>query len=88
MKLFVFRSLFEDGTPHIPIPPNSGENLWVPSNSDSKKQEKLIEEYFDDVNTGYALFLVESPSEDGSVLTKASVDSLWELDAIVLTLKV
>ncbi|CBJ26537.1 conserved unknown protein [Ectocarpus siliculosus] len=36
----------------------------------------------------YATFLVESPSETGSVLTKESVDAVWELDAIVMAVEV
>ena len=36
----------------------------------------------------FALFLMEAPSEGGSVLTKESVDALWELDAKVLALEV
>ena len=34
----------------------------------------------------YASLLVESPS--GSVLTKESVDAIWELDAIVMAVEV
>lgn len=36
----------------------------------------------------FALILLESPSEGGSVLTKESLDALWEIDAKVLEIEV
>lgn len=36
----------------------------------------------------FAVFLMEAPSEDGSVLTKASIDALWEIHALVLGIEV
>ncbi|CAN0007994.1 unnamed protein product, partial [Ectocarpus sp. 12 AP-2014] len=57
-----------------------GEDLWVPAESLAKDQQDIIVQDFDD-DGEYAAFLVESPS--GNVLTKESVDAIWELDAIV-----
>lgn len=37
---------------------------------------------------GFAVFLAESPSDGGNLLTKDSLDSLWELDARILKLEV
>ncbi|CAM9459401.1 unnamed protein product [Scytosiphon promiscuus] len=59
-----------------------GEDLWVPADSISKKQEAIVLENFAGTNE-YAAILMESPSETGSVLTKEAMDVLWELDAIV-----
>ncbi|CAN0008265.1 unnamed protein product, partial [Ectocarpus sp. 12 AP-2014] len=60
------------------------ENLWVPAESLAKDQQDIIVQDFDD-DGEYASFLVESPS--GSVLTKESVDAIWELDAIVMAVE-
>lgn len=38
--------------------------------------------------SGYAIFLLEHPSEDGNLLTKESLDSLWEIDARVWEIEV
>ncbi|CAM9170392.1 unnamed protein product, partial [Ectocarpus sp. 8 AP-2014] len=57
-----------------------GEDLWVPADSLAYDHKDIIVQDFDD-DGEYAAFLVESPS--GSVLTKESVDVIWELDAIV-----
>ncbi|CAM9850692.1 unnamed protein product, partial [Ectocarpus sp. 12 AP-2014] len=62
-----------------------GEDLWVPANSLTKQQEDIILEDFDGGGE-FASFLVESPS--GNVLTKESVDAIWELDAIVMAVEV
>ncbi|CAM9814630.1 unnamed protein product [Ectocarpus sp. 4 AP-2014] len=64
-----------------------GEDLWVPADSLTKQQEEIILEDFDGGGE-FASFLVESPSETGSVLTKESVDAIWELDAIVMAVEV
>ena len=36
----------------------------------------------------YAVFIMENPSDGGSVLTKDAMDALWELDAKVLAVEV
>ncbi|CAM9359667.1 unnamed protein product, partial [Ectocarpus fasciculatus] len=63
-----------------------GEDLWVPAESLTKEQEEIILGDFDG-DGEFASFLVESPSETGSVLTKESVDAIWELDAIVMAVE-
>ncbi|CAM9260832.1 unnamed protein product [Ectocarpus sp. 13 AM-2016] len=63
------------------------EELWVPGKSLAKDHQSIILEDFND-DGEYATFLVESPSETGSVLTKESVDAVWELDAIVMAIEV
>ncbi|CBJ26527.1 conserved unknown protein [Ectocarpus siliculosus] len=64
-----------------------GEDLWVPADSLTNDQRDIILGDFDGGGE-FASFLVESPSETGSVLTKESVDAVWELDAIVMAVKV
>ncbi|CAM9765761.1 unnamed protein product, partial [Scytosiphon promiscuus] len=59
-----------------------GEVLWVPSNSLSKQHELIILDYFDE-GSDYALLLLESADESGNVLTKPSLDTLWDLDALI-----
>ncbi|CAM9899558.1 unnamed protein product, partial [Ectocarpus sp. 12 AP-2014] len=63
-----------------------GEDLWVPTKSLAKDHQSVILEDFND-DGEFATFLVESPSETGSVLTKESVDAIWELDAIVMAVE-
>ncbi|CAM9459542.1 unnamed protein product, partial [Scytosiphon promiscuus] len=63
-----------------------GEKLWVPADSTSKNQEKIIAEYYND-NSEFASILMESESETGSVLTKAGMDVLWELDTITMAVE-
>ncbi|CAM9198844.1 unnamed protein product, partial [Ectocarpus sp. 12 AP-2014] len=65
---------------------SKGEELWVPEDSLAKEQESIVLEYFNS-DGEYAAFLVESPSETGSVLTKESVDAIWELDSIVMSVQ-
>ncbi|CAN0154440.1 unnamed protein product, partial [Ectocarpus fasciculatus] len=60
-----------------------GEVLWVPANSLSKQHELIILDYFDE-GSDYALLLLESAIEGGNVLTKASVDMLWDLNTMVM----
>ncbi|CAN0213748.1 unnamed protein product, partial [Ectocarpus sp. 6 AP-2014] len=60
-----------------------GEVLWVPANSLSKQHELIILDYFDE-GSDYALLLLESAVEGGNVLTKASVDLLWDLNSRVM----
>lgn len=36
----------------------------------------------------FAVILMEAPSEDGSVLTKESMDTVWEIDALVMGIQV
>lgn len=40
------------------------------------------------VGPEYALIILESASDEESVLTKKSLDKLWALDELVLTIKV
>ncbi|CAM9359742.1 unnamed protein product, partial [Ectocarpus fasciculatus] len=63
-----------------------GEDLWVPADSLTNDQRSIILNDFDG-DGEFASFLVENPSETGSVLTKESVDAIWELDAIVMAVK-
>lgn len=44
--------------------------------------------FSDLADTEWALVLLEHPDEGGNVLTKASVDVLWELDAKIKELEV
>ncbi|CAM9613684.1 unnamed protein product [Ectocarpus sp. 12 AP-2014] len=62
-----------------------GEDLWVPAKSLAKDHQSIILDFNDDGE--FATFLVESPSETGSVLTKDSVDAIWELNAIVMAVE-
>ncbi|CBJ26534.1 conserved unknown protein [Ectocarpus siliculosus] len=64
-----------------------GEDLWVPADSLARDHQSIVLEDFDG-DGEFASFLVESPSETGSVLTKESVDAIWELDAIVRAVEV
>eukprot|EP00903_Cladosiphon_okamuranus_P010290 g9741.t1 len=63
-----------------------GEVLWVPANSLTKQHEVIIRGYFNE-GSDYALLLLESAVEGGNVLTKASVDTLWVLNAKVMALE-
>ncbi|CAM9366798.1 unnamed protein product, partial [Ectocarpus sp. 8 AP-2014] len=61
-----------------------GEDLWVPADSLARDHQSIVLEDFGG-DGEFASFLVESPS--GSVLTKESVDAIWELDAIVMAVE-
>lgn len=61
----------------------AGEDLWVPSDSLSKKQEVIVNTFFEG-GFEFAVIIVEDPSDGGNVLTKAALDAVWELDALVL----
>eukprot|EP00904_Undaria_pinnatifida_P008203 jgi/Undpi1/4512/HiC_scaffold_18.g07866.m1 len=64
----------------------AGEDLWVPSDSLSKRQEVIVNTYFE-TNSEYALIIVENPSDGGSVLTQESLNALWELDGLVMDIE-
>ncbi|CAM9472679.1 unnamed protein product, partial [Ascophyllum nodosum] len=65
---------------------NDSEDLWVPSDSLSKQQEKVVLSYFND-SDDYAVILMDSPSDGGSILTKEAMDALWELHSLVLEIE-
>eukprot|EP00752_Nemacystus_decipiens_P014689 g13085.t1 len=65
---------------------SGADQLWVPRESISRAQEETIEMFFDE-DREWALVLFEHADEGGNVLTKASVDVLWELDAKILELE-
>lgn len=37
---------------------------------------------------GYAIMLLDSPSQDGSILTKNALDAVWELNSAVYSIEV
>ncbi|CAN0269125.1 unnamed protein product, partial [Ascophyllum nodosum] len=63
-----------------------GEDLWVPIDSLSKQQEKLVLSYFND-DSDYAVILIDSPSEGGNLLTKEAMDAFWGLNSLVMDLE-
>ncbi|CAM9472819.1 unnamed protein product [Ascophyllum nodosum] len=65
---------------------SDGEDLWVPSDSLSKQQEKAVLSYFNDTSS-YAVILMDSPSDGGNILTKEAMDTLWELHSLVLEIE-
>ncbi|CAN0063516.1 unnamed protein product [Choristocarpus tenellus] len=65
---------------------SEGEELWVPSNSRSKKEEKRVSASFDD-DSDFAAALLRSNTEAGNVLTKAAFDELWSINNIVYNIE-
>eukprot|EP00904_Undaria_pinnatifida_P008217 jgi/Undpi1/4525/HiC_scaffold_18.g07879.m1 len=66
---------------------NNVNELWVPSDNLSKRQAITVVTAFGQYGD-YAVMLMESPSGRDSVLTKESIDAVWELDEKVLAIGV
>ncbi|CAM9472608.1 unnamed protein product [Ascophyllum nodosum] len=65
---------------------SDGADLWVPSDSLSKQQEKVVLSYFNDTSS-HAVILMDSPSDGGNILTKEAMDTLWEIHRLVLEIE-
>lgn len=40
------------------------------------------------LGSDYAVILVDSPSDDGNILTKEAMDAIWELHSVALEIEV